>query len=364
MRDIGAWAYISLLFHPPQYIKVEYNMADAIIARGGGSRSSSDSSIGGYILTTEFITHNDRFVVPEAKNQSFDVRIFGGGGSGMYTLNGIWGAGGGGGGWMNNDIFTLTEGTVIPIIIGKGGKLDVDSSYAINHISNTSINDAYFINGYSGGITSFGTYLSANGGEGGRLSSGPKVNGGNGGSGGGGGRTNGKGGTGYQFGAGGGSYKSNGGIWGGNSGSNGINVSTWTNVIGNARGTGISLNAGSNWGGGGGFGGNGGVYLGGGGGYGGNGGNGNNVGYAGGGGGGFGDGGDGICIANNGKNTANNSLYYVSEGKYGGGGGGLVDIGGISGSMRYPSSGIRLASLGGDGICIIQYYKKVWYNYD
>ena len=131
-------------------------MSEAIIARrSGGLRLKVSKS-----LRTETITFNTNWTVPNAINNAFDVRIFGGGGRGASS-------GGGGGGWMNNATLTLTPGDNISITIGAGGN---------NEFHRT------------GGTTSFGTYLSANGGE--TL---------NGGSGGGGeyGGINGKGGRGY-----------------------------------------------------------------------------------------------------------------------------------------------------------------------
>ena len=163
-----------------------------MISRRGGSSSSS----GGGKMVTEYIVFNQNWTVPSGvKNNEFSVRIFGGGGSAS-------GAAGGGSGWMNNDVFTnLVEDSIIPITIGRySGTIRNESN-----LSNVSTN-------YIGGTTSFGSYLSANGG---RLT--------NGGSGGSSGGTNGWGGIGYQFGGGGDSYSGisrggNGGVWGGGGG--------------------------------------------------------------------------------------------------------------------------------------------------
>ena len=148
-------------------------MAEAIISRRG-------SGSGGFIgsLKTEIITCNSNFLVPP-HNGNISVRIFGAGGG--Y---------GGGGGWMNNGEFTIAVGSVIPITIGVGGRGERSS----------------------GGTSTFGSYLSANGGTGG-----DGLNGGDGGAGG----T--PCGIGYQFGGGGCSrgtwYKTgHGGIWGGGGG--------------------------------------------------------------------------------------------------------------------------------------------------
>ena len=188
-------------------------MGEALIIRSGGGMSN-----GGYIPKTEIITVNQSFIVPEAKGQQFAVRIFGGGG-GMGKANG-----GGGGGNMNNGVFILEKGIKIDITIGSGG---VNGSNATN-----------------GGTTSFGTYLSATGGECGNMR-----NGGNGGTGGGGVCTmsgtskSGNGGHGtYGGGGGGGVLKGtfnmnnggggNGGIYGGGGAGfmyGGISIGGWGN---------------------------------------------------------------------------------------------------------------------------------------
>ena len=191
-------------------------MAEAIISRRGELKKS-------YALKTIMFTSNNSFEVPEAKDQKFDVRIFGGGGGGCTYY------GGGGGGWMNNDSFVLNKGDVIPITIGTGG------------VSATNIMSSF----NNGGTTAFGTYLSANGG-----SRPGQTRAGAGGSGGGGVSQHGFrylggissiltvggcGGNGSQFGGGGGggsvsSYDKTGGIggpWGGGAG--GTSTFIWDN---------------------------------------------------------------------------------------------------------------------------------------
>ena len=150
-----------------------------MISRRGGSGGGSSQS-NHYVV--EYIYANMTWDVPTVKNNEFSIRIFGGGGGG----GSYYGYGGGGSGWMNNDILTnLIPGDLIQITVGD--KLSAGS--------NTN-----------GLTTSFGTYLSANGGS-----------------------VTGSGGSGgwhyscsnirpaYQFGGGGsyGIYPGTGGVWGG-----------------------------------------------------------------------------------------------------------------------------------------------------
>ena len=154
------------------------------------------------VFKTEIIIQNKLWEVPNSCNVSrgISVRIFGGG-AGAYKSSGTnskdWY--GGGGGWMNNKIFTnLQKGQLISINIGDGGKYNMYTSHA-------------------GGTTTFGNYLSANGGS--------QSSGGSGGG------SSASGGIGYQFGGGGaGAWflvrgqvhyygnGGNGGIWGGGGG--------------------------------------------------------------------------------------------------------------------------------------------------
>lgn len=419
---------IFCLICPPLIYKGRLNdMSEAIISRRG---SSGGKFIG--VLKTEYVVENVNWVCP-AHNGNISVRIFGGGGASN-------GSGGGGGGWMNNADLNIPAGTMVPVTIGAGGSLAYH----------------FYLQGFSGGTTSFGTYLSANGGE-----FGGNANGGNGGAGGGGPN----GGIGYQFGGGGGSNGGNGGMWGGGGGAtsyagsggtygggggvygsiyaseapyykggnggtyggggggcecctvgiggtyggnggsnaadaeNGTNTSSWTNVynIGGVllRGRGLGgtkdiiIKSSANMvvgGGGGGFGGNGGcgyfystykyTYGGGGGGYGGDGGPsrnftepsdgsvdgggggggfGGNGGWAKGGGGGYGRGADG------GNGAGGGGGYFSRGGNNAGGGGGYGDGGdaGMSGGFGAGGGGRTSyinGTIGGSGICIIQYY--------
>ena len=163
-------------------------MSEAIISRRGYTAEGKPE------WHTETITGSTTWTVPKTIKGNVKVLIFGGGGSGM-SRGEDYVAGGGGSGWMNNGEFSIAGGTQIPITIGNGG----------------STGEA------SGGTTSFGTYLSANGGGGGSGSSMSKY-GGSGGAGGGG--SDGAG-YGFQFGGGGSSlgYGGDGGTWGGGGGS-------------------------------------------------------------------------------------------------------------------------------------------------
>lgn len=162
-------------------------MAEALITRRSGTGRASSGK-----LVIETIVENTNWKIPSnVVDNKFSVMIFGGGGGGgvrnsfSYDLGG----GGGGGGWMNNRSIEINYGGSVLITLGAGG-------------------DA----GDAGGTSSFGTYLSANGGSAG--GGGHSGAGGNGGSGGGGGlyvSTNhprglvlmlDDGGKGYQFGGG------------------------------------------------------------------------------------------------------------------------------------------------------------------
>lgn len=155
-------------------------MAEGIIVRRGSSGGAIDlNEVPKYVKTDIFASGIVNYKVPKAKDQKFQVRLVGGGGYG-YGAYGP-GGGGGGGGEMNNAILTLKEGESIRIYVGRGG---------------TSLSQS------SGGSTTFGSYLSANGGQGAYQSNG-YVHGGNGGSGGGSSIAE-DGGIGYQFGGGGG----------------------------------------------------------------------------------------------------------------------------------------------------------------
>ena len=366
-------------------------MGNAFLSRRGGSGGSS------YELKTEIYETNKLWTVPKAKDQKFMVRIFGGGSSGGHrVLESQYCGFGGSGGFMNNGDFTLQQGTTVQITIGSGGIPETESEYPLR------------LKIKSGGITSFGTYLAANGGSaqyggsgGGILGVYSSVVT----------TRDSQAGTGYQFGGGGGGWKTgcmdggNGGYYGGGGGTcyaagkkNG-NGGTSINYQYNSSssmwegtGSGLGGNGGGNQGSStdgtntdsnsylkknnlSGFGKAGGystakdtdsvsyTIFGGGGGYGGNGGN--NCG----GGGGYGaKGGDGYI-----QNSSYGKLSYVyggggggyGKGGYGGnatedgpGGGGGYGHGGDGGLNGIHGGGGGYNASGGNGICIIQYYAK------
>ena len=175
-------------------------MGEAILTRVGGGGSSTSE----WALVTGIYEENTSFIVPGVlRNNQISVRIFGGGGGGVL-INSNSGWAGGGGGYMNNAVVNVTPGEIITITIGAGGE-----GYLTTGLVSGNMN--------SGGTTSFGTHLSANGGSGAALTARNAGAGGRGGAGGGGGGR-GSGGIGDQFGGGGGYSGANGGTWGGGGG--------------------------------------------------------------------------------------------------------------------------------------------------
>ena len=330
---------------------------------GGGKVTAKAGSASEYRMVTEIITANTNWKVPAAKDNSFDIRIFGGGGASYmerdtsyeYSYSNYFtGGAGGGGGNMNNKVLNLTANTYIQINIGKGGT---------------------GWNGNAGGTTTFGSLLSATGGEGGRSTS-WGYSGGNGGTGGGaginyGGRgtcngghgsyggggggvgTNlGHGGNGGTYGGGGGGYGNSGytrssgygGTYGGNGAWQDVNATNGTNTIGKGlefEGNGGILfwnamirNPEYHQCGGGGYGGMGGIGYS----------------YAGGGGGGYGaNGGNGAQYM---MNTSNLGNTYQMNTAGGGGGGGY----GHGGYGRGGTGGCNAKN----GVCVIKYQVPIY----
>lgn len=205
---VRAWALTNLfLLTPSSNQEVLKYMAEVMICRGGSGNGGG--GVYDKILKTEWITENTIWTVPTVINNEFYVQLVGGGGgSGVYgDANGS----GGGSGWLTQETLYLIPGDIVSISIGNGGK-------------------SVQWHGKDGGTTSFGTYLIANGGQGGNYQNNRGGNGGAGGFGreyggtgylwGGGATLNTKGGDGgvWGGGAGGNWYGGNGGIYGGGGG--------------------------------------------------------------------------------------------------------------------------------------------------
>ena len=102
-------------------------------------------------MVTEIITESRDWTCPEGIiNNQIHVRLFGGGGGACYwTTSDQPHCPGGGGGYMTTGVVeNIAPGAVIPITIGAGGIGADRSSHSFTN----------------GGATSFGTYLSADGG--------------------------------------------------------------------------------------------------------------------------------------------------------------------------------------------------------
>lgn len=343
-------------------------------------------------LAFDVIRTSSVWTAPKAKNQAFRVFCVGGGGGGGSAPGTGYRGGGGGGGYVSIADLTFPEGTQVSVVCGAGGGSDGN-----------------------GGATSFGDYLSAEGGKKGYLSKAASGGGYGGDGGSGGGSAGGVAGNGSDYGGGGGAavaqtdktsvvkggdgglYSGGGGAGGhssllaGKGGSGGtyggsgggtkkpgqdaeerLSVSIvdalfdCTALRNSGNYAGGSISSGSTaYGGGGGAGaksdgGNGGSYAGGGGGgFCGNGGNGGS--YAGGGGGGFfGNGGNGSTYGGGGGGgffckggNGFTSAVESSAGSGGGGGGFFSD-----GKDGYDSTSSCFSGAGGDGGVLIMYFKE------
>lgn len=112
----------------------------------------------------EIITQTQDWVAPAAQNQSFEVTVWGAGGSGSMDANYFTqiGGAGGGSGEMKTGTFEINQHERIHVEIGKGGE-------GIFNPSDLLIDYIGHMTGKSGGTTSFGNYIAANGGLGGNL---------------------------------------------------------------------------------------------------------------------------------------------------------------------------------------------------
>ena len=131
---------VILLYHlscPPLKHIRWFQMSEAIITRRGYGPEGAPK------MVSETIVSNTNWTVP-AHRGNLVVRIFGGGSGGRNNsrYDYYWG---GCGGYMNNGEFNLSEGETVLITIGEGGIGGTGSGYQ------------------TGGTSSFGTYLSANG---------------------------------------------------------------------------------------------------------------------------------------------------------------------------------------------------------
>ena len=118
------------------------------------------SEIGGG-MKYKIFTSSGTFTVPSGVTQVLVTLIGGGGGGSKGGGGSLSGAGGGGGGVYYRTPVTVTPGSSIPVTIGSGGAGGTSSH----------------IDGYAGGTSSFGSYLSATGGGPGRGQGGSSTGG-------------------------------------------------------------------------------------------------------------------------------------------------------------------------------------------
>lgn len=120
-----------------------------------------------WVKREDTITSNQDWVAPEARDQSFEVTVWGAGGSGSIDgnyFNQVGGAGGGSG-EMKTGTFTINARERIPVRIGEGGE-------GIYNPSDKIVDYVGHLVGKSGGTTSFGNFICANGGLGGNYNKG------------------------------------------------------------------------------------------------------------------------------------------------------------------------------------------------
>lgn len=120
---------------------------------GSGIMVNGDGTITAIPHGKQLFTSSGTFTVPAGITQVW-VTMCGGGGGGAGGGNGSGTSGGGSGGWYYMQPITVTSGQLIAVTVGNGGSAGAANS-----------------NGGTGGTTSFGSFLSATGGEGGRNTS-------------------------------------------------------------------------------------------------------------------------------------------------------------------------------------------------
>lgn len=120
-----------------------------------------------WVQHEDIITSTQDWTAPEARNQEFEVSVWGAGGSGSMDANyfTLVGGAGGGAGEMKTETFIINQHERVHVEIGKGG-------IGISEPSDLLIDYIGHMTGKSGGTTSFGNYICANGGLGGNLNKG------------------------------------------------------------------------------------------------------------------------------------------------------------------------------------------------